>query len=118
MMLERLRTLMHPVEAVLALNTNTNSRVTPLSGFQKRVLHEVEKLLAPLAVVQEQLEGDEYPTASLVPYCLYKIHDALSKNERAGNYLRDPENGKTYSLCHLARIMQTDFELKRYGDLS
>jgi hypothetical protein len=62
----------------------------------------------PTATAQELLEGDKYPTISLVPYYLQQIR---------GQYeaMVNPSDGSipTPSSSHLARVLLADFE-KRY----
>jgi hypothetical protein len=45
---------------------------TNLSPLQKSVLKETMKSLSAMTTAQRILEGDKYPTASIVPNILYK----------------------------------------------
>ena len=104
-MLARLRYLR---KAISVLIVNEDVAAKNLTADQYKVLYEVESLLKPTAIAQELLEGDKYPTISLVPYYLQQIR---------GQYeaMVDPIDGSipTPSSSHLARVLLADFE-KRY----
>jgi hypothetical protein len=104
-MLARLRYLR---KAIQTLIINTDIAATDLTPNQYKVLDEVEGLLKPTATAQELLEGDEYPTISLVPYYLDQIRCQYEA-------MVNPSDGSipTPSTSHLARVLLADFE-KRY----
>jgi hypothetical protein len=88
---------------VLAVNGEILAR--DLSDEQKRVLDEVEVLLKPTAKAQRLLEGDKYPTISLVPFFLHRIrhqYETMVTDESLSSPVRS-----------LAKKLLEDFE-KRY----
>lgn len=102
-MLARLRYLR---KAIQVLIINEDIAATDLTPAQYKVLDEVETLLKPTATAQQMLEGEKYPTISLVPYFLHKIrcqYEAMNGNDDS---ISSPAS-------HLARVLLTDFE-KRY----
>ena len=94
--------------AIKTLIINEEIALTDLTPVQYKVLDEVESLLKPTATAQELLEGDKYPTISLVPYYLHKIRCQYEAIEK-------PSDGSipSPSSSHLARVLLADFE-KRY----
>ena len=82
---------------------NLLSRDTNLMDDQWDALCDIKALLEPFMIVQKVLEGQKYPTASLVPYLIKKVRDGLEKvaaNNRlpairdlASNMLKDDTNG-------------------------
>lgn len=76
---------------------------TNLSEEQWDALEDIKALLEPFMIVQKVLEGQKYPTASLVPYLIKKVRDALRKvvnhnrlpaiRDLASRMMSDPVNG-------------------------
>jgi hypothetical protein len=74
-----------------------------LTDEQWDALCDIKALLEPFMVVQKVLEGQKYPTASLVPYLIKKVRDGLEKvalhnrlpaiRELAFKLLHDGTNG-------------------------
>ena len=50
-----------------------------LTDEQWDALNDIKALLEPFMIVQKVLEGQKYPTASLVPYLIKKVRDGLEK---------------------------------------
>jgi len=73
-MLKRLTELSAPIDALIA---SDQVKVTNLTVEQKVIVTEIEKVLLPMATSQRFLEGQQYATASLVPFCLWKIRNTL-----------------------------------------
>jgi hypothetical protein len=101
-MLARLRYLR---KAIQVLTVNGEISASDLSDEQKNILDEVELLLKPTAKAQRLLEGEKYPTISLVAYFLYQIR---LQYERMTHDL-----GLSVSVRSLAMKLLDDFE-KRY----
>ena len=78
-----------------------------LSPIHKMVLKDVSFLLHPMSQVQKLLEGDKYPTISVVPYCIKYIRKCFSKATQP--------NKLFYPVQHLGKKMLEDLN-KRYGD--
>ena len=66
-------------KAIQVLTVNGEISASDLSEEQKCILDEVEALLKPTAKVQHLLEGDKYPTISLVAYFLHHIRVQYEK---------------------------------------
>lgn len=74
-----------------------------LTEEQWDALVDIKALLEPFMIVQKVLEGQKYPTASLVPYLIKRVRDALKKvanhnrlpsiRELATRMMDDPVNG-------------------------
>ena len=74
-----------------------------LTEEQWDALVDIKALLEPFMIVQKVLEGQKYPTASLVPYLIKKVRDALKKvvnhnrlpaiRDLASRMTDDPVNG-------------------------
>ena len=74
-----------------------------LTEEQWDALVDIKSLLEPFMIVQKVLEGQKYPTASLVPYLIKKVRDALKKvvdhnrlpaiRDLASRMTDDPVNG-------------------------
>ena len=58
---------------------NLLSHETNLTDTQWDAICDIKALLEPFMVVQKVLEGQKYPTASLVPYLIKKVRDGLKK---------------------------------------
>jgi hypothetical protein len=105
-MLKRLCELMPAIDALIIGDQKIN--VSSLTDDQKKILEEVEKALKPMADAQRILEGDTYPTISLVPFFLYKIRNTFQK------YLDSPTTSA--SVRHLVKVLLADFTNNCYGD--
>jgi hypothetical protein len=103
-MLARLRYLR---KAIQVLSVNGEIAARDLNEEQKRILDEVEVLLKPTAKAQRLLEGEKYPTISLVSYFLHQIR---LQYERMAH---DTDLELSESVRSLARKLLDDFE-KRY----
>ena len=66
-MLKRIIELSAQIDALI---TSDQVKVTNLTVEQKVIVTEIEKFLLPMAISQRFLEGQQYATASLVPFCL------------------------------------------------
>ena len=74
-----------------------------LTVDQWDALVDIKSLLEPFMIVQKVLEGQKYPTSSLVPYLIKKVRDGIRKvanqnrlptiRELATRMLNDPVNG-------------------------
>ena len=106
-----LQRLLQLTPAIDALIYGGRVNATSLNENQKRVLSEIEALLAPMAKAQKLLEGDTYPTLSSVPFLIWKLWDILKA--RAG--IEDHQEISA-STQHLAQKMYLDFVEHRYGD--
>jgi hypothetical protein len=84
---------------------NGEISASDLSEEQKRILDEVEALLKPTGKVQRLLEGDKYPTISLVAYFLHHIRVQYEKMAH--------DTDLSVSVSTLAQKLLADFE-KRY----
>ena len=104
-MLRRLRILRKAIEGLIATNQINKDNLTEQQWL---ILHEIEEALKPMARAQRFLEGDKYPTASFVPYFLYKIRKTYAK-------IID-DDATTESTRALAKILLKDFNERRYGD--
>jgi hypothetical protein len=93
---------------VLTVNGEILAR-SALSEEQKCILDEVEALLKLTAKVQPLLEGDKYPTISLVAYFLHHIQVQYEKMANDTNL--------SSSVSTLAQKLLVDFE-KRYSKRS
>jgi len=106
-MIDRLLTLTPTIDALIA---SRQVNVTALTHTQRKVLAEVEHMLRPMAKAQKGLEGDTYPTLSMVPYCVWKIREALKAKAHAND-----DDDISVSTRHLAEKMLDDFIRNRYG---
>ena len=108
-MVKRLNLLMPCIDSLFAggqVSASGESR--QLTEMQKKILVQAEKVLEPIAVFQEMLEGEKFVTLSLVPFGVYTICLELQKFA-ASNQLGEP-------VKHLASVLLNDFVRKRYGD--
>ena len=92
--------------AIAALCASGQVKCKNLYEYQWDVLHQVEMALEPLASAQRILEGESYPTGSLVPYAVHKIMHGF----------RAMIHDKTTLPCvvSLAKTMLDDFLENRY----
>ena len=107
-MLHRLLVLTPTIDALIA---SRQVNTPPLTPHQKKVLTEVEHLLAPIAKAQKTLEGDKYPTISFVPFFIWKLREHLKSQSTESAVM-----SLTESTRHLAQRMYSDFVNNRYGD--
>ena len=73
-MLKRLTELSTTIGALIA---SDKVKVTNLTVEQKIIVTEIEKFLHPMATSQRFSGGQQYATASLVSFCLWKIRNNL-----------------------------------------
>lgn len=107
-MLNRLLLLTPSIDALVASGqVNTSS----LTASQKNVLTEVESLLSPIAKSQRTLEGDKYPTISLVPFFVWKVREKLKSKA-----MPTVDDEISPSTRFLATKMYNDYVQNRYGD--
>ena len=66
-MLKRLTEFSAPIDALIA---SDQVKVTNLTVEQKVIVTEIGIFFLPMATSQRFLEGQQYATASLVPFCL------------------------------------------------
>ncbi|KAL3763044.1 hypothetical protein ACHAW5_007333, partial [Stephanodiscus triporus] len=95
---------------VVAVVTDTTGNMNTFGEYlrqrdQYEILEDVEKLLEPTAVAQKYLEGEKYPTISLVPFFLHSIR---RQYEDMAN-----DDSKSGPVVNLAGVLLKDFE-KRY----
>ena len=79
--------------------------VTDLSPDQYTKLEDVENLLKPTAGAHKYLEGENYPTISLVPFFLHSIWGQYEDMAK--------DNTKSVPVLKLEDVLLKDFE-KRY----
>ena len=101
-MLSRLRYLRMAIQNLIF---NKSITATDLTQDQYEILEDVEKLLEPTAIAQKYLEGEKYPTISLVPFFLHSIR---RQYEDMAN-----DDTKSGPVVNLAGVLLKDFE-KRY----
>ena len=104
-MLKRLSELSAPIDALIAYD---EVKVRNLTAAQKVIVTEIGKVLLPMAITQRFLEGQQYSTASIVPFCLWKIRNTLRETSES--------NEVSPSTRHIANILYEDFTTKLYGD--
>mmetsp|Transcript_12832 Transcript_12832/g.25980 ORF Transcript_12832/g.25980 Transcript_12832/m.25980 type:complete len:754 (-) Transcript_12832:39-2300(-) len=107
-MVDRLLLLTPSIDALVA---SGQVKVSALTPTQKKVLNEIKDLLSPFASAQKKLEGDKYPTVSMVPYLVWKIRKHLKARAEPID-----EGQITSSTRQLSQIMYRDFVENRYGD--
>jgi inactivated superfamily I helicase len=90
-------------KAIQVLTVNGEISAIDLSEEQKCILDESEALLKPTAKVQHLLEGDKYPTISLVAYFLHHIR--VVQCEKMAN-----DTNPSSSVSTLAQKLLDDFE--------
>ena len=81
-MLERLLMLKKEIQAYAFTNggykrTKSKNKVEPLEEDEWKALTDLATLLKPFKVAMEQLEGNKYVTASLVPAVIFQVHHNL-----------------------------------------
>jgi hypothetical protein len=96
-----------PHATLLIANEELGGSCTDLSPTHRLVLKDVRILLHPMSKVQKLLEGEKYPTLSLVPFCIFYIRKCLTK-ATVPNKLFEP-------VTRLGLKMLKDFNT-RYGD--
>lgn len=101
-MLSRLRYLRRAIQVLVV---NQSVAAIDLTPAQYDIIEDVENLLKPTAEAQRLLEGEKYPTISLVPYFLYSIRRQYE--EMAVDYTRSAP------ILNLCSVLLKDFE-KRY----
>ncbi|KAL3759277.1 hypothetical protein ACHAWU_002078 [Discostella pseudostelligera] len=101
-MLSRLRYLQRAIQVLVV---NESIVATDLTPDQYEILHDVENLLKPTAEAQKYLEGEKYPTISLVPFFLHSIRRQYKAMAE--------DNTKSGPVLHLSGVLLQDFE-KRY----
>ena len=79
-MLKRISELFAPIDALIA---SDQVQVRNLTEAQKVIVIEIEKALLRMATSQRFLEGQNYATTSLVPFCLWKIMNTLRETEES-----------------------------------
>ena len=96
-----------PHATLLISNGDIGGACNDLSPTHRLVLKDVRILLHPMSKVQKLLEGEKYPTLSLVPFCIFYIRKCLIK-ATAPDKLFEP-------VTRLGNKMLKDFNT-RYGD--
>ena len=72
-----LKIISEPSDPIDALIASDQAQVINLTAAQKVIVTEIEKFPLPMATYQRLLEGQQYATSSLVPFCLWKIMNTL-----------------------------------------
>ena len=101
-MLSRLRYLQRAIQVLVV---NKSIVATDLTTEQYKILEDVENLLKPTAEAQKLLEGEKYPTISLVPFFLHSIRRQYEEMAK--------DDTKSGAVLNLAGVLLKDFE-KRY----
>lgn len=99
-----LRRLLFLKPAIMALEASGQVSCVTLESYQWEILEQILKCLEPLAGVQRILEGQDYPTGSLAPFCMDKVRQSYK------DMINDTETHP--AVVSLALTLLEDFETR------